>query len=74
MRKAVLFTLVGFCAFILFSRIFLNVEMGEGYNYMSVLEDVFSVFTWIADKIKSIFDGMKAVGDWWSSLFGGVFS
>lgn len=73
MRKVVIFILVGFFAFILFSRIFLGVEMGEGYDYMSVFDDVFGVFTWIAEKIKSIFDGMKAVGDWWSSLFGGVF-
>lgn len=73
MKKVLIFTLVGFCGFILFSRFFLGKQMGEGYDYMSVLDDVFGVFEWIADKIKAIFDGIQTVGNWWSDLFGGVF-
>lgn len=71
MKKLLLFVLVGFLGFILFSRFFLGTEMGADFDYMSVFTDVFGIFEWIGDKIKAVFDGMKNVGDWWSSLFGG---
>lgn len=71
MRKILIFGIIGFCAFILFSRFFLGTEMGDNYQYMSVFDDVFGVFTWISEKIKAVYDGIKNVGDWWSNLFGG---
>lgn len=70
MRKVALFVLIGFFGFVLFCKFFLGDELTETYDYMGVFEKVFGVFQWIGEKIKAVFDGMKNVSDWWSSLFG----
>lgn len=70
MKKAVVFVFLGFCAFVMFDRFFLGTDIGEGYDYMNSLVNVFDIFEWIGDSIKSVFDGIRGVGDWWNSLFG----
>ena len=70
MRKILIFMILGFFGFILFARYFVGTEMGEGFDYFSIFDDVFGIFEWISEKIKAIYDGIRNVGDWWSRLFG----
>ena len=70
MKKVLIFVVIIFLCFILFSRFFLGESMDANYDFLGVFDDVFDVFEWIADKIKDIYDGLYEVVSWWQKFFG----